>query len=754
MAEAAAALLFDYAFAEGSFLLFDAAAAISANAAVINAVALFTASSAYGSYQKRKAAGAARDAFNASLQDRLVMTATAQAPRSRVYGRVRNVDGVLFKATHGTNKEFYTLVVAVAGHEVDAIEGIYANDQLLTFDVDGYCQTGPYMLTPVDTRQQTATITTSGTVTLDVAPVPGSVTATWSTGSYDNTEFGTFTVSMSGLVATLSGGPAGPVTAYISYQAAVGTSYLRVRTFTGAAGQNLYSVLEPLVGTQVQSTDRFAGIACMVITMQYNTDAFPQGVPAFSAVVRGAKVYDPRTSTTAWSQNPALIAYDWARYAYGGGCSAGEINTAAVIAAANACDVSTTFTLSTSATETGPLYQAGIVIPLSETAPPDEALSEIVEAMAGQWGWAGGVLTMRAGVYRSPVATITEDWITDVADISVVDTALAELVNVMRPTLASAESGYVTTPAAEVRSSTYITADGRELPRDVTLGAVVHTWHAQHVCGVLMREGREGLTVSLPCNMRAYQLELFDVVSVTLPVFGWSSKAFEVIGWEFSQRGGVMLTLRETGAGIYTPDTTFGILNISPNTNLPSQVAVPAMAGLSATSSATAIDKSIVARVTVSWTAVASQAVRQSGSIEVQYTEAASALPAGDWPAAPGVAGDATRTVLTGLRTGALYLIRARAVSSLGVRGAWSPQILHQVAGPRVPVVFRQSGAPSGAVDGDTWIDIDNGNLTKRREAGAWVSVALGTGAIQVGSMTTIIDTPTEAGPIGRSNVV
>ena len=57
-----------------------------------------------------------------SLEDRLVMTATANGRRSRVYGRVRNVDGVVFKQTHGTHKQFYTLVISLAGHEVDAIE--------------------------------------------------------------------------------------------------------------------------------------------------------------------------------------------------------------------------------------------------------------------------------------------------------------------------------------------------------------------------------------------------------------------------------------------------------------------------------------------------------------------------------------------------------------------------------------------------------------------------------------------------------
>lgn len=722
MAETVAAVLLDYAFAEGSALAFEAAAAISANAAIINAVAIYTASAAYGGYEKRKAMAAARDRFNASLQDRLVMTATAQAARSRVYGRVRNVDGVLFKGTHGANSEFYTLVIALAGHEIDAVETVYANDVALTLDGSGYVQTAPYLVAPHDSGQTTGSINGSGTITLPVTPVAGSVTATWPTINADTPE-GAFTVvSVVGSVVTLSGGPGSyTVPATVNYQVASTASKLRIRSYTGAPGQDLYSVLQPLVGSQVQSTDRFAGIACLVVTMEYSSDAYPGGVPRFSAVMRGAKINDPRTGTTAWSENPSLIARDWALYAHGGGCVTSEINGAAINAAANACDVSTTFTTPAGA-QVRPLYQCGTVIPLDSN--PDEALTEIVKSMAGQWGWAGGMLTLRAGIYRAPVATITEDWITDAAEITVVGAATADLVNVMRPSLADAAAAYVVAQAAEVRAEAYVTADGRELVREVSLGGITRAVHAQHVCAVLMREAREGLTVSLPCNLRAYELELFDVAAVTLPVFGWSAKEFEVINWQFSATGGVLLTLRETAAAIYTPDSSFDLAALSANTHLPDPSIVPRVTGLAATSNTASLaDSSIISRLAVTWAAVASQAVRQSGSIEVQYHEANVALPAGDWASAAPVPGGATTATIAGLRAGVQYLVRARAINSLGVRGSWSDQILHQIGGLRAAAVYRQDSAPSAPQNGDTWIASNAGNRQYLRQGGAWVDV-------------------------------
>ena len=657
--------------------------------------AFAVASIGYGNHQRRKQQRAARDAFNASVSDRLVMTATAQAARSRVYGRVRNVDGVLFKQTHGVNQEFYTLVIAVAGHQVDAIEEIWFDDKPVTLDGSGNVTSAPYSLTTRESLTVTMPVSGgSGSVVLPGVPVAGTTPVAVFT-----TNPGTDSAADITLAGTLTGGTAFSVSGApidgdwrVSFELETTSSKARVRAFTGAPGQNLYPDLQPLVGAAVQTSDRFEGIACLLVTLQFDQDAFPGGVPSITAVMRGARVFDPRTSTTAWTENPALIARDWALYAYGGGCVTAEINEPAFAAAANACDVSTTFALPSGGPVVLPLYQAGIVIPLDSN--PDEALSEICEAMAGQWGWAGGRLSVRAGVYRAPVASITEDWVTSAEAIQVTPGATtADAVNIMRPTYADAAQGWVQTPGPEVRADSYVAADGRDLPTELQLGGVTRAVHAQHVCGVLLREAREGLTLTLPCNLRAYPLELFDVVSVTLPRFGWAGKLFEVMGWRFSLTGGVLLTLRETAAAIYTPDAVFDLLNTSPNTGLPRPTAPPAITGLAATSGGVAqVDGSSMARIRVTWDAVASEAVRQSGSIEVQVAEVYGGLPTGDWPTIAPLAGRAVAADVFGQRIGRLVAIRARTVNTLGMRSPWR-QITHTVAGRPTPNIAGFSGA-------------------------------------------------------------
>ena len=59
------------------------------------------------------------------------------------------------------------------------------------------------------------------------------------------------------------------------------------------------------------------GIAYMYVRLKFDADAFPNGIPVITATVKGKKLYDPRTSTTVWSDNPALCLRDYLTSKYG-----------------------------------------------------------------------------------------------------------------------------------------------------------------------------------------------------------------------------------------------------------------------------------------------------------------------------------------------------------------------------------------------------------------------------------------------------
>ena len=637
---------------------------------------------AYGSYQAKAARDAARSSFNSTLKDRLVMTATTDAPRSRIYGRCRNVDGIVYKATHGDKEQFYTFVIALAGHEIDAVEDVWFAYQKVTLDGSGYVLTAPYAQLAQRTETAAGTLTNgAGSITLAHPPVAGSVAVLQTLGQNLDVINISLAVTVSGSTISYSGGDPAYDTVGVtaSYQWAESSQNARVRSFLGSAGQDLSGALIALGISGITAAHKFQGMACLLVTLTYSIEAFPQGVPNFSATMRGARVFDPRTSTTAWTRNPALIARDWSTYQYGGGALASEIDDTILIASANACDVSVTFQTTPPITEA--TYYADLVAPT--LTDPTSTLNEIVSAMAGKYAWCGGRLRIRAGAYSVPVAAIDESWASGAGSIEITaGVARIDLVNIYRPSIADASKGYVVAPTVPVRAQPYITADGQELPRDLTLFAVTDYYHAQHVCGAMLRDSRQALTIKMPCNMKAYPVEVFDVVSVTLPFYGWAAKLFEVVSWNYSPTGGVVLTMKETAAAIWTPAIAFAAQDEAPNTNLPLPWLVPQATGLTiASGTAALVDGSIVTRVLATWDATTSESVRQSGHVELQYWPLADALPAGDWLSDVSE-GSATRTVLSGLLTNRAYVFRVRQVNSIGVRDAWSTQAVHVVARP------------------------------------------------------------------------
>jgi hypothetical protein len=649
----------------------------------------FAAYYAYGTYQARQARAAARNALNASLQDRLVMTATTNGPRSRCYGRIRNVDGILFKATHGANKEFYTFVVAVAGHEIDGFEQFYMADALVSVDASGYVLTQPYGKTVTGSQGMVGVgSAASGSYTISLPAsttlTPGSVSVIeWNGGSGVEGYQNPLPFTVAGNVVSWSGGSGYPV--YIYYFTDAVVSKARIRGYTGAPGQNIGTELVALGIANVNTTDfQFAGIACMLVTLTFDVDAFPQGVPAFSAVFRGARLYDPRIGATQWSENPALIARDWALYPYGGGAIASDLYDD-FTSAANACDVMHNFVITsgTGGTVARPMYTCNTVIPTD--ADPTQAMNEIVMSMAGKMAWVGGRLRIVAGAYRAPVATITNDWISDKASIDIsAGVARIDLVNSYQPSIADDRLAFVVTPTPPVRADAYITADGMELPRAISLVAVTDVEHAQHVCGCMLRDARQALTVKLPCNMLAYPLEVFDAVAMTLPRFGWDAKLFEILATEFAPTSGMLITCKETDASIWDPDAGFTLADAAPNTQLPLPWFVPMPTGLTVTSGATAMkDGSILTRTQISWNAFTDASVLQSGNIELQYVPAVNLPtdPTINWPSWPERAAART-TMIPGLLSGTIYVFRARAINSIGVRSAWTPPVQHQIALP------------------------------------------------------------------------
>ena len=112
---------------------------------------------------------------------------------------------------------------------------------------------------------------------------------------------------------------------------------VRIKTHLGDAAQ---AADADLVGeTSVDANFRGRGIAYVYVRIDWDRDAFPNGLPNISALVKGYKFEDSRTAATAWTPNPALaIRGFWTNAGWETALATSKFDDTFTDAAANICE--------------------------------------------------------------------------------------------------------------------------------------------------------------------------------------------------------------------------------------------------------------------------------------------------------------------------------------------------------------------------------------------------------------------------------
>lgn len=582
-----------------------------------------------------------------------------------------------------------TLGVSVSGSNV-TVSGATAG-QVGTVTITYQPAVSPYVVSGAGSDlQQTLVLDSSGagSVTLSGTPVAGSVNVTFVSYSWNeynqsgmpNADLTSASTVAGSVVSVAAGGGYAGQTVTVSYRTAGAISRMRIRKYLGAPGQAADAAMIAALPGVWTSAHVMAGLTYLAVECDYEPDAFPSGLPNISAVVRGAKLYDPRTGATVWSENPALMMRYVATSPLLGKQAAGTVNDTSIAAAANTCDGSASYIVN-GQTYARQLYTAGLV--LKSGTRPKDALDDLALAMAGRWCFIDGQLRVRAGAYATPLQTLTDAWLAGTQPIQISRPNRQDVFNIVAGKFVDEQRDYQALDYPRVASSAYITEDGADLPMDVQLNAVTFTGQAQQVVAAMMRDARQGLRVTLTCNMRAYPVEVFDVLNVTLDRFGWTNKPFEVMDVSWTLDGGIQLQLKETSSTTWALGTSFAAQDPAPNTQLASPWYVPAVTGLAASSGTAqlllASDGTLISRVRASWTAITDRHVVSGGGVEVRY--GSSGQDESAWQTVVAQQGQSS-VYLTGVRDGQVLLIKARSFNGL-VRGPWSLPIVHVVLGKR-----------------------------------------------------------------------
>jgi hypothetical protein len=509
----------------------------------------------------------------------LVNQKDAIAPFDFVYGEVRKGGTITYYESTGENNKFLHQIIVLAGHEVDAINDIYLNDEIVTVD-----------------------------------PSTGLVTsAPWN-------------------------------------------SKIRVKKYLGTADQTTDSELLA-ESAQINANFRGRGIAYLYVRYEYDQDAFANGLPLVTAMVRGKKVYNPRTTSTAYSNNAALCVRDYIASGYG--LNDSKIDDVAFAAAANICDE----TVSLDGGGTEARYTINGVVNASQTH--GDVLQGMMTACAGSLFWGAGNWKLVVGDYIAPVKTLTLDDLRGPISLST-RVNLQDQFNGVQGTFNNAAQRYITTDYPPIRSATFVAEDnGQETMLDLALPFTTSAASAQRLAKLTLFRGREQMTLTADFGLNAFDVEVGEIIAFTNPRYGWTEKEFEVVGWAFgSAEAGdlrVTLTLRETSEAAFDWNAEETAI-ISNNTNLLAFSEVPAVGFNPYPVARTQIINEKITNIIA--VTISSGAASRVDLVEVQYKLS-------------------TDTQYISLGTGELgvyeavdlldadYDFRARAINAFGYRGEW-----------------------------------------------------------------------------------
>lgn len=397
---------------------------------------------------------------------------------------------------------------------------------------------------------------------------------------------------------------------------------------------------------------RLRGLAYLYIRLQFSQDVFPNGVPEITATIKGRKVYDPRTLTTAWSDNPALCLRDYLTQDFGLQSPDSEVDDVVIAAAANICDE--TVEGETRYTCSGAF--------LTDAAPAD-VLDNMLTSMGGLLWHAQGAWRMKPAYYATPVLTLDEG---DLRSGLKVQTRVPrrDNFNTVRGVWRGPESNWQETDYAPVSETAFVTADGGvERAADVNLPFATSHLAAQRIARIALRQQREQVTISGTFGLRAFAVQVGDVVQINNSRLGWVNKTFEVVRWTFGLTDDmaleVQMSLRETSADVYTdvPGEVFE----QNNTTLISPYDVPPP-GITLDTALRVINEQVAGVLIISLTG-GNSGFRER--FEVEYKP--SAEP--DWIF---VGSSDDRRFEVPLIADGLYDVRARSVNTLGVRGPYN----------------------------------------------------------------------------------
>ena len=291
------------------------------------------------------------------------------------------------------------------------------------------------------------------------------------------------------------------------------------------------------------SDHRALGIAYLYCRFE-DAAEFPNGIPTVTAKIRGKKVYDMRSATTSWSDNPALIMRDYLLADYGLAETSGDINDTLFEAAADVCD---------EIVAGAKKYTCNGAFTLD--AAPEDIIRNILSSMGGIFWNYQGQWALQAAEYVTPTLTLTEHDLRSPLEVATRHSR-RDNFNSIKGQYKGPDTNYQPDDYTPVVGTLFEEEDnGIIATSDLDLLFTDTEIMAQRIARTALRRNRFQQTVSAAFGLRALDLRIGDNVMLTIDHLGYSSKVFEVVDWRLGMKDldiQVNMILREMDEAVFT----------------------------------------------------------------------------------------------------------------------------------------------------------------------------------------------------------
>ena len=325
------------------------------------------------------------------------------------------------------------------------------------------------------------------------------------------------------------------------------------------SSSNLANTLHNETETSMDSSFVGKGVAYLYCRFTYDQDAFANGLPTVTAVVKGKKVVKTVNGVAqapVYSNNAAWCIRDLITSSYGLGDD--SISDATFEAAAAICDDTTVLS------DNSPQYTMNGVISSSESI--GTVLQNMMTTCGGTLFWGAGSWRLYVGDYITPTKTLTLD---DLRSGISLDTKISmrDNFNAVQGTFIDSSQDFISSSYPQVSSDLFLGEDNNvETTLDLNLPFTTNSVAAQRLAKQMLYRNREQLTLSASFGMNAFDVEVGDFIKFRNERYEWgydnlgqldgSEKVFEVTGWKLgfdsdNQAIMVNLTMRESSAAAF-----------------------------------------------------------------------------------------------------------------------------------------------------------------------------------------------------------